>query len=56
MEFGPGQSDIMMLKMTKTQISMSDLGMTSSEPNHEALNEMIAAIRYAGNNAGSVFN
>lgn len=52
MESKPGQSDIMdALKMTKTQISMSDLGMTSSEPNHEALNEMIAAIRYAGNNA-----
>ena len=47
----PTQADIMdALKLTKTQISLTDLGM-ASDPNHEALKEVIEAVRYAGKNA-----
>ena len=50
METQPNQSDIMdVLKKTKTQLSLTDMGMTSSEPNKEALREVVDAIRYAGN-------
>lgn len=43
----PGQSDIMdMLKKNKTQLSL-DLG-GIAEPNHEALNGLMSAIKYSG--------
>ena len=48
MESEPNQSDILdFLKHNKAQIDMSDFGITQV-PDHEALNCMIEAIRYAG--------
>lgn len=47
MQTEPGQSDIMdILKKNKAQLSI-DLG-GIAEPNHEALNELMSAISYAG--------
>lgn len=47
MQTEPGQSDILdMLKKNKTQLTF-DLGQ-NSEPNHDALNELVSAIRYSG--------
>lgn len=48
MQSEPSQSDILeLLKMTKTQLSTVDFGVGNA-PDQDALNEMIAAITYAG--------
>ena len=48
MESQPGQSDILdVLKMNKTQFSLSDYGHTDTVTNQDALKEVVSAIDYA---------
>lgn len=49
MQSQPTRSEIMdILKMNKTQLSLSDYGHVETAPDKDALNEMVAAIAYAG--------
>lgn len=49
MQSQPSQADILdLLKMSKTQLSLSDYGVGEEALDQDALNEMFAAISYAG--------